>query len=224
MSYIDVFHPAPEIKAVVFDFDGTLALSPLDFGHMHRKARQALARYAEVPETLEGPILEDIDRICGELAPVTALLARHAAMEAIEEVEVEAAREGALFPFVRPMLAALRRADIAAAIITRNCRAAVTAVFPDVNEYAACVLTRKDVERVKPDPGHLLAALDKMGRPAGQSLMVGDHAMDILVGKRAGTLTAGVGSGNSSVEKLADWEPDFLAADAGELLRQLGLL
>lgn len=216
--------PASELKAVIFDFDGTLALSPLDFSQMHRKARQALTKYAEVPEALQGPILEDIERVCNELAPVTALLARHAAMEAIEKVEVEAAREGALFPFVRPMLETLRRADIATAIITRNCRAAVVTVFPDLGEYMQCVLTREDVDRVKPDPEHLRAALDKIGCPAGQSLMVGDHSMDILVGKRAGTLTAGVGSGSSSLEKLAEGEPDFLAADAGELMRQLGVL
>ena len=214
--------PRPsEITAVVFDFDGTLASSPLDFAYMHRRAREALSEYADLPEELGGPILEDIERVCARLSPADARAARSAAMAAIEQVEVEAARQGTLFPFVRPMLHSLRKSRVKTAVITRNCRAAIMTVFPDMNGYMDCVLTREDVGKVKPDPEHLLAALERLNCTPGESLMVGDHPMDIQVGKRAGTLTAGVESGDAAAERLIREEPDFMASDAGALLRSL---
>ena len=51
--------------------------------------------------------------------------------------------------------------------------------------------------------------------------MVGDHPSDIQAGKRTGARTAGVGTGEGSRESLARERPDFLAADAGELMRGL---
>ena len=212
------------LRAIVFDFDGTLATTPLDFGHMHQRARDAMAGYIPVPEILEGPVLEDIERLCADREPELAARARAAAMRAIEEVEVETARKARLFPFVRPMLEALQSRNIAPAIISRNCPAAIFTVFPDAREHFRCVLTREDVEKVKPDPGHLLKALQIIGCGPETGLMVGDHPMDIRTGKRAGTLTAGVASGGTGMGALAGERPDYLAGDAGELMRNLGLM
>ena len=45
---------------------------------------------------------------------------------------------------------------------------------------------------VKPDPLHLRLALDQLRTPPEQAVMVGDHVMDVLGGKAAGTRTLGI--------------------------------
>jgi phosphoglycolate phosphatase len=65
---------------------------------------------------------------------------------------------------------------------------------------------------------HLLLALERLTTPAGTALMVGDHPLDIQTGKRAGTLTAGVTSGNSSEADLSKSGADWTARNCEELV------
>ncbi len=208
------------IAALIFDFDGTLAVPMLDFGLMRRAAVAAMRRHVAVPDRPDLPTMELLALIGTETDEARA--ARAAALQAVRDVEIEAARHSALFPFVRPMLARLPQLGLAMAIVTRNCREAVTAVFPDVEAHAL-LLTRDDVARVKPDPEHLVRALDLLALEPAKALMIGDHPMDIEVGKRAGTRTAGVLTGEKPREAMAACSPDYLAEDGGGLMRMLGI-
>lgn len=209
-------------RAVLFDFDGTLAVQTLDFALMRARAMEALAPFTTVADIPGMPLMEELDHLCAGLPPQAAAQARAAALDAARRVEMEAAQSSRLFPFTRPLLAALKEAGSARAVVTRNCPEAVLTVFPDLPEYFDALLTRDDVPRVKPDPDHLLRALDMLGVSPENALMVGDHPMDIRAGKAAGTATAGVGSGATPAARLAEEHPDHLAADAGELFRLLG--
>lgn len=209
------------IAALVFDFDGTLAVPTLDFSVMRRAAIRAMQEHVDVPDRPDLPTMELLALLGTETDAAKA--ARAAALAAVRQVEIDAAGKSSLFPFVRPMLARLKETGLAMAIVTRNCPEAVAAVFPDAAAHGP-VLTRDDVPRVKPDPDHLIAALQRLDVAPQHALMVGDHTMDVEVGKRAKTLTAAVASGEHSLEKLAACNPDYLAADGGELMRMLGVL
>jgi len=213
-----------DIKAVLFDFDGTLVESALDFSLMRRRAVAAIASLTDIPVCAQKPLMEALDGLYAMLDESTAARVRERAMQAVVQVEVEAAARSRLFPFTLPVLEALRSQGTATAVITRNCREAVFRAFPALPEYVACVLTRDAVRNVKPHPEHVGAALAILGCDPGQSLLVGDHPMDIEAGKRAGTLTAGVASGETAFERLQEAGPDWLARDAGELIRRLGVL
>lgn len=220
--------PAPYarlgITAVVFDFDGTLAASTLDFAHMRARAATAMRRHATVPDRPDMPTMELLALVCAGLPERAAREVRETALAAVREVELEAARTSALFAFVRPMFAACLEKNIATGIITRNCPEAVRTIFPDVDEFCSCLLTRDHVPLVKPDPDHLFRALGLLRKTPAETLMVGDHPMDIETGRRAGALTAAVHSGESSLARLAAHAPDYLAKDAGALMRLLGIL
>lgn len=221
------------LKAVIFDFDGTLAVSTLDYALMRQKAREAVREvlpdgFSYTPEQ-QGhvPAMEELTALCGAVGvfgDAAVRRVRAAAMDAIARVELEAAGRSSLFPFVRPMLRTLGAQGIRCGIITRNCRASIQTVFPDHEELCGCVLTRDDVEKVKPDPAHLLAALQALDCAPKEALMVGDHPMDIQVGRKAGTRTAGVASAESPFADLVKEKPTWLARDAGELVRWLGLM
>ncbi|THB65171.1 MAG: HAD family hydrolase [Desulfovibrio sp.] len=210
---------------MVFDFDGTLAELTIDFSVMKANAR-AIAR-AYLTDPLPGdslPVLEWADLVAATLAGHDPKRAKTYFAEThamIQDMEMEGARQGSLFPFTRPLLEQLALHGTATAIITRNCARAVHSVFPDLDGLCPVFLARDHVDRVKPDPGHLLAALDKVECSPDKALMVGDHPLDVETGKRAGAQTAGVATGRMSLADLQQAGADHTAQDMATLARDL---
>lgn len=213
------------IQSVVFDFDGTLAELHLDFSEMKRRVVELASEYLDVRLQPSGqPALELLETIGSTIQARDHALAqqfRDRAHGVIMVMELEAAARGALFPFTRRVLHLLGGRGIKTAVITRNCQEAVTRVFPDIRLHCAAFLSRDHVERVKPDPRHLLQALDELAMPAATALMVGDHPLDIQTGKRAGTLTAGVATGNTAQSDLFRCGADWTARNCEELVELL---
>jgi phosphoglycolate phosphatase len=214
-------------KAVLFDFDGTLSMLTLDFMQMRISARQGLEQLL-APELMDKydahkPVMEALAAILPQLSKDTALAVRELVEQNLVNFEIVAAKKSKLFPFVLPVLTRLKQIKIQTAIVTRNCRASIAAVFPDYADYCAILLTRNDVRRVKPHPEHILSALPALGVKADQALMVGDHQTDILAGKNAGCKSAVVLSGEGKLEELRKAEPDYIARDLEELMQQLNL-
>lgn len=219
-----------EIHAMIFDFDGTLAEVHIDFTRLRKEAIRAAKAvtktYAKtspippLPEDDGRPALEWLElarQTLYDSHPEITHAMKRAAHNAITEVEIEAARKSVLFSWVRPLLTLLKEHGIAACIITRNCEQAVKTVFPDIDIYCTCLLTRDDVPSVKPDPDHLFQAVKIAGCLPAQAVMVGDHPMDIITGKAAGSLTAGVLSGHATYAMLQAEKPDFMAKNGLEL-------
>ena len=212
------------LAAAIFDFDGTLARPALDFALMKRRIAD-LARDILGVETAPGPLpaLEWIEQLCAATRPDPARDFRDQAHAMIEGMEREAAARTSLFPFAREVLETLARAGVASAIVTRNTRLAVDTVFPDAQRYVGAILTREDVDDVKPHPSHLLAALACLGAGPQRAVTVGDHPLDIQAARRAGTLAAAVASGETTRQVLASCQPDFLEDDALALVRTLAV-
>lgn len=182
------------------------------------------AEPAERAPALALPALEWIELLAGRIGGGRGAQFRERAQALIAEMEREAAARTSLFPFARPLLRALEAQGVAVGIITRNSRLSVDTVFPDAADFVRVVLAREDVRAVKPDPAHLLAALARLDCPGcgpESALMVGDHPTDVLTARRAGTASAAVASGGTSLETLRLAGPDVLTADAGELLDAL---
>lgn len=143
---------------------------------------------------------------------------RAAADALIVDFELAAATDADPFEACRPLLAALRRGNRRIAIVTRNCRAAVLEVLPEVDRLVDVLLTRDDVTRLKPDPAHLHDAFRAVGATARQAVLVGDGQMDMRMGRSANTLCIGVLSGSSGQGALFDAGADFVLNDIAELL------
>ena len=209
------------VKAMVFDFDGTLAGLEIDFDRMRREVIALAERFGRGPDDFAGGfVLEGLDRVRLLLAETDAHRAglfADKAREIIEGLEMTAARRSELFPCTRPALASLRRAGYRLAVITRNFGPAVNLVFPDLADYCPVFLPREAVSAVKPDPAHLLAAMTGLGAGAGETIMIGDHPIDIETGRRAGAMTAGVASGRINRFDLAAAGADLVFDNVGEL-------
>jgi phosphoglycolate phosphatase len=210
-------------KTFLFDFDGTLARLNIDF-HALRLEILALAR----DFGLEEPILPDppyLLELAGALSadlavrePGQAAVFLNRSLALIEARERQAASPENLFSYTPRVLAGLLRGNFQIAILTRNSGTSVRQVFPEIDRYCHLFLPREAVPRPKPDPGHLLAALHRFQVPARKAVMVGDHPLDILAGKRTGTRTIGVLTGRTGAEELKAAQADMVLSDVAELL------
>jgi HAD superfamily hydrolase (TIGR01509 family) len=74
----------------------------------------------------------------------------------------------------------------------------------DARELADDWTTSADVEKTKPEPDLVVAAMEKVGASAGDSVMVGDSTWDCEAAKRAGVQTLAVLTGGFSDQELRD--------------------
>jgi phosphoglycolate phosphatase len=209
----------PPFEAILFDYDGTLAIPNLDFADMRQQLLTFTSAQGISPQELHGlDILE-------MLAWATVWLRQHAPAQAaryareaeqlIQDIEVEAAHRSGLLPGVPELLAVLQQERIGIGIVTRNCDAAVRVTFQ-------AFIPRHRVTQVKPHPAHLQAALDCLGTTPERALMVGDGAMDMQAGKALGMFSIGVLSGNTPGAALLEHGADLVLASVVDLLQYIG--
>ncbi|MDR1124595.1 MAG: HAD family hydrolase [Deltaproteobacteria bacterium] len=214
-------------KAVLFDFDGTLAQTNLDFPLMRVRVHEALQKLLPAAlvdrYNLQKPALEAMKELGPLIPDERAGEVRSRVEQAIIDFEVEAARNGRLYPFTRPALERFLARNVKIGIVTRNCIQSVDIVFPDHAKYCSVIRTRHDVSQVKPHPEHLWSALAHMQTAPADALMVGDHPTDIKAGRDAGCKSAGVLTGAGTPENMRAAEPDYLAEDLGKLMPLLNL-
>ncbi len=213
----------PPFEAILFDYDGTLAVLNLDFAAMRRQLLAFTLAQGIAHQELHGfDILEMLDWATAWLRqrhPEQAVRYAREAEQLIQNIEVEAAHSSGLLPGVPELLVALRQEQIGVGIVTRNCDAAVRVTFPHIDTYCQAFVPRDRVTQVKPHPAHLQAALDCLGTTPERALMVGDGAMDIQAGKALGMFSIGVLSGNSPRAKLLAQGADMVLASVTDLLQ-----
>ena len=210
------------IKAIVFDYNGTLAKLNIDFNQMHQAVLELIYSYGVDAKDLPADHLLEIINSAGEI--LKAKSSKNAesflrnAYEVIEQQEILAAHNGELFAETKDLLLQLTAAGISTGVITRNCAAAINIEFPDISSFCRVVICRDHVKNVKPHPEHLNKALQSLGSPARNSLMIGDHPLDIKTGKAAGTFTAGVLTGHFQEKDFRQAGAEIILARAADIL------
>lgn len=213
--------PLAGVRALIFDFDGTLATAPYDFAAMRRQVVSAADRYGVEARSLAGlKILEAIDRVAAILGPAGADF-RAEAEAAVRAKEIAAARQGRLLRGAMSALERLRAAGFAIAVISRNCEEAVFIILGKRELPCEVLLARDHVRLVKPHPHHVRRALSRLKAKVNQCLMVGDHTMDVEAGKALKMRTVGVLTGSASRQELEQAGADVIVRNVSELARML---
>ncbi len=178
------------IEAVLFDMDDTLVSNPVPFDHIRDGIIEKLKDLGmeEELEALERGTLEGIANIGARHPHVMIPL-----IKALEALEMERAESSFVSDESLEMLKWLKKKGIKIAVVTRNSRPAAEFVLSPVIKYIDALVTRDDVQRIKPHADHLRAAMRALDidDPA-RVLTVGDYRHDMASGKSAGCLTVGL--------------------------------
>jgi phosphoglycolate phosphatase len=154
-----------DIKAVLFDMDGTL-LAPEE----HSSLLEFKARWGIPSDQLIVPNL-------AKLSPE--------AYQNFAEIESSLAQHAVLRPGVAEFLSDLRARGIKTALVTNNTVASARTVMTKFALELDAVLTRDD-HTMKPAPDMLLSALEGFGLEPHNAVMVGDTRADSGAAAAAG--------------------------------------
>ncbi len=191
------------IRAVFFDFDGTLTLpGALDFP----KIKQALGCPAEIP------ILEYIDTLEQEAE-------KERLRTILDAFELEAAATSRPNGGCESLIRHLKNLGLKVGIISRNSLGSIEKTFANFSGIAMddfdIIISRDANVAIKPAPDGILLAARNIGIAADRVVMVGDYIFDLQAGRAAGAYTVLLGQ----VAEHTRWagEYDFAIESLDEL-------
>ena len=203
-----------DIKLIIFDFDGTLG----DTRRNIVTTMQMVIKELQLPERTEAECAATIGLplagcfralfpdIQDELIPRCAETYRRIFDENLQKIKPEA------FPGVVKTLKTLKEQGIALTIASSRSRNSLTELTRDMGiaDFISYLIGADDVKEAKPKPEPVLKTLTAMHNTASETLVVGDMAVDILMGSNAGAMTCGVTWGNGSREELEGAGANFI--------------
>lgn len=195
----------PPARGVIFDLDGTLVDSGLDFDHMR----------AEMGLPPGRPILEAI----AELPRWRAA----ACWEILDRHEQQGAARARPMPQAEQLLALLALHGMSLGVLTRNSRQAAQCCLERFSTPIEMLIARQDAPP-KPDPLGILKICQHWHLAPAEVAMVGDYRFDIEVARHAGARAVLYTFGQSADEWAGFPPADYLLhtfAAANEFLSWL---
>lgn len=192
------------IRAVLFDFDGTLTRAGvLNFPEI----RAAIGCPASIP------ILEYISELPGTEA-------RTKAHEKLDRIEFAAAEKSEPNTGAEALIQFLKSRQLPVGILTRNSRRCVERALANFKQITIAdfdvVVSRDDTPAPKPEPDGVHLAAQRMDVPVDAMLVVGDYIFDVEAGHKAGAPTVYLHTGNEYPAALKP--PDYTVTELGELI------
>ena len=184
------------IKGVIFDLDGTLVESALDF--------------SQIKQELGCPC--DVD-LLDFVADITHPPLRDRANQIILAHETQDATNAKALPHMHELLSSIEQLSLPSAIVTRNSKAATATKLRQNNINLELVLTR-ECYPAKPAPDALLAIATTWDLDPASLIYVGDYLYDIQAAKNAGMKSVFI---NHNKQPDYQSQADFIVND----LRQL---
>ena len=213
------------MRAVLFDFDGTLADTAPDLAGAVNRMRDKRGLAPLDPQTVRPYAsmgARGLLRIGFGMAPEhpdyiamrDEFLARYG--EAI-------CAETRLFPGIDEVLAELERRAIAWGIVTNKAARFTERIVPQLGVTPACLVCGDSTPHLKPHPASLLLAAEQLRLAPRECLYVGDDLRDVQAARAAGMRSAAAEWGYHGTENAGPriWNADLLLSHPQALLEHL---
>ena len=178
-------------SALVFDLDGTLVDSLPDLAATLATTLGEIGAPGLTSETVRGMIGDGTTALVARALaasglPASLLSERLARFLALYEAAL--ARLTRPYPGVVETLRSLQAAGRRLAVCTNKPQRATLAVLrgTGLDGFFASVVGGDVLAVKKPDPAHLIAALDGIGATSDNAIMIGDNENDVAMAKAAG--------------------------------------
>lgn len=158
------------IRALIFDLDGTLVTSTLDFAQIR----------AELGCSAQQDVLEFVEQLSGA--------ERIEAQEIIHRHEVRDAESSEWLPGAKAFVHACRSAGMPLAIVTRNSDYS-SRIKMSRNGIPIPYLVTRENSKPKPDPEALHQIAHAFSLDTASIMMVGDYRYDLEAGRNASMST-----------------------------------
>lgn len=174
-------------KAIIFDMDGTIVDSKLDFKQIKE----------EIKMPIDQGILEYIENLKDESEIIRA-------NEIVHKHELKGANESEIMRDFLLFYKKLKSKKIPIALLTRNSKVVTKITLNKHNLEFDVVLTR-DCAKAKPDPDGLYIICNQFNIKPSDALYIGDYLYDLQTAKNAG-MDSGliITEGNSEFEVKAN--------------------
>ena len=208
------------VKAIFFDFDGTLAdTAPgivLTMRESFRELGMDIPSEADIRQTIGLPLIDammmlgGLDREGGERA--TEAYRRLFPIYEVTHITI--------FSEVAQTLKALHSRGIRMAVCTSRGLESLESILGrnGLLEYFETSVTNSDHLAPKPSPEMVNVLLDRMRLQKEDVLVVGDTTFDIGMGNAAGCRTVAVTYGNHSLSQILEASPTFVIDRFSDLL------
>ena len=211
------------LELLLFDFDGTLIDSKVDIATSVNLTLQDLGLPKRTQEEIFGFVGDGVKR----------LLRLSVGEENLEQYE-EALRifrmhylthcldTTSFYPGIEAVLQHF--SPVHKAVVTNKSSEYTLRILEGLQatELFMAIESPEDSSELKPDPGMLFRALDKLGIPPDRAVMVGDSTNDVRAAKAANMKACAVGYGYGHREKVMALGPDFYCERPEDLIHTLG--
>ena len=212
-------------RAVLFDFDGTLADTAADLGRAVNRMRQKRG-LAELPVEKVRPMASSGAR--GLLHAAFGVKPDDAEYKAMRQEFLDlyaetCCGETRLFPGIAELLAELGARGIRWGVATNKSTRFTEAILLSLNLKPDCVACGDTTPHLKPHPASLLHAAEQLKLAPASCCYLGDDLRDMKAARAAGMRAIAVDWGYHHPESggPGTWDAEALIAHPLELLRHL---
>lgn len=209
-----------KFKAVLFDFDGTIAdTNSLIIGSWRHTYMTYLGRPCRNEEVLGtfGEVLDDtIKYLFPDEDPDEVIKVYRSYQKDRYEDEIE------IYPGMKELITELKKRGYKIALVTSRLKdsSVVGLTKFGINEMFDAFVSCEDTNKHKPDPEPCLIALQKLGIKPEEAIMVGDSKNDIKCAHNAGVkaILCDWTVCLPMEERIGENRPDFVIQKAEEIL------
>lgn len=210
-------------QAVLFDLDGTLVETSIDFSRLRAATLQLIAEYGVDTLPLQemdalGAVEQAVEVLRGQGDESAGEDLRKRAFARLQAMEMAYCATPRPVPGVYDLLHALQKQHTRIGIITRNDRQVSLHTLQQLQIPYDLLVSRDDVQRVKPHPEHVMVALERWQIAPARCVVVGDYWMDVEAGKAAGCRTVGIWRLDVAVNPFRNHPPDLLVRELKTLI------
>ncbi len=207
------------IKAVLFDFDGTImdtnAVIMNSWQYTFEKIKGMREEESRILKTYGEPLTTSVEKLMPDVDTEFAVRTYREYQRMNFENEIE------IFDGTVEILRELKRSDLKLAIVTSRLKKTTMEGVNKfgLNEYFDTIVTMEDTQKHKPEPEPILEALRRLEIRPCEAIMIGDSKFDIMCAYNADVKSVLVDWSVASKSGMdIDVKPDYRISRFDEIM------